>query len=252
MQIYIKKSEDSTTKSIQEEISDAIGVDVDDYIELDLSGKAVIQVNAPNSELVNNVGRLKKLMIKAFTSFELLDVEIESNPELENAFKQINVETDESDFCAIDLNRNKRITTHKLHSIPDPCVCEDKWNDSEFCGEGDQYGCANCNSDAKGSWCYVSNKECDEDEGNGWAYCDCTHVNRKKVNPGFYSCDCIGKSDPCIANGDCEITDDCPNIDGEKITEVESFEEKTEKSSTNQNLMNYLSIIFVAIFTTFA
>lgn len=67
---------------------------------------------------------------------------------------------------------------------------------------------------------------------------DCMDVNHINDNPGFYTCDCVAPSDPCLADGECVPEAMCPGTDGQLIfsaaatfstdtpTEPELFENK--------------------------
>lgn len=67
---------------------------------------------------------------------------------------------------------------------------------------------------------------------------DCMDVNHINDNPGFYTCDCVAPSDPCLADGECVPEAMCPDNDGQLMfsaaasfstdtpTEKEHFENK--------------------------
>jgi hypothetical protein len=45
----------------------------------------------------------------------------------------------------------------------------------------------------------------------------CVQVNHISDKPGYYSCDCLAPSDPCLLDGECVREDKCPSKDNQAI-----------------------------------
>merc|ERR1712154_745153 len=47
---------------------------------------------------------------------------------------------------------------------------------------------------------------------------DCEDVNHINDNPGYYTCDCVELDDPCLTDEVCVPEENCPDMDGQKMT----------------------------------
>jgi hypothetical protein len=162
-------------------VADAIKLQIEEHLDweievlplnLSVDGKAfLVRVEASKFEVMNNLMQIKKLMRSENLGFDVRAVQVTDSLGLQQKVRQSSMTVEDANFCIIDTKMKKAVATHSLGVIDNTCVCEEKWLDSKFCGELEQMGCVNCNSDPKGNWCYVKNKGCDTDEGTGWAYC---------------------------------------------------------------------------------
>jgi len=74
---------------------------------------------------------------------------------------------------------------------------------------------------------FTSQSVCDSDYGHWCENCEgraepagannCVNVNHRNDNPGYYTCDCVPPSDPCLEDAECVVETKCPDSDGLKI-----------------------------------
>lgn len=173
LQIYVQSANSIEADAVKSEIEEYLDWVIEVVpLNLAVDGSAfLVRVEASKFEIMNNLMPIKKLMRSEILPFEVRSVQVTNSIGLQQKVRQSSMTVEDGNFCTLDTKLKKSVATYKLGVIDNTCVCEEKWKDSKFCGELEQMGCVNCNSDPKGNWCYVKNKGCDTDEGTGWAYC---------------------------------------------------------------------------------
>jgi len=91
----------------------------------------------------------------------------------------------------------------------DPCIADGVCRPESMCPSID------------GSMFYTTTAPDDETTSTTFEYDpsttsaeSCIPVNHINDNPGYYTCDCVDPTDPCIADGVCRPESMCPSIDG--------------------------------------
>jgi len=90
------------------------------------------------------------------------------------------------------------------------------------CGVGEECCCDEC-YDSMGVQCdngffamYYTEACMGAYQPGGCAFA-CTNVNHVNDRPGYYTCDCVSPSDPCLADGECIEESMCPDMNGQAI-----------------------------------
>jgi len=184
LQIYLSGSGSLTLskeENIKKKLYEEVGFNVKEIISFPASSNttwfSMFQISVSTTLISSNAQKIKDFM-EGTHSFTIRDVQIsESNDIMNRRFETVNIAVLTADLCAINTNQKKLTPTYRLSVVKNPCICETEWRDSGFCGDSTQNGCTNCNNEPNGPWCYVSNFDCDTDEGGGWSYCDLPSVN---------------------------------------------------------------------------